>query len=78
LFGWLVSKLVRVAGKIMSMNKSSDIIGNGTHDFPACSAVPQPTAPPRAPLFHVPSPKSTFLCALLKALFYVPSPENTF
>ena len=31
------------------MKKSSDTIGNRTRDFPACSAVPQPTAPPRAP-----------------------------
>ena len=29
-------------------------IGNGTRDFPACSAVPQPTAPPRAPYFFTP------------------------
>jgi len=31
------------------MKKSSDIIGNQTHDLPACKAVPHPTAPPRAP-----------------------------
>jgi hypothetical protein len=30
----------------MSMKNSNDTIGNGTHDVPACSAVPQPTAPP--------------------------------
>jgi hypothetical protein len=29
----------------MSMKNSSDTIGNQTHDLPACSAVPQPTAP---------------------------------
>jgi hypothetical protein len=33
----------------MSMKKSSDTIGNRTHAFPTCSAVPQPTAPPCAP-----------------------------
>jgi len=33
------------AGRIMSMKKSNDIIGNRTRDLPACSA----TAPPRAP-----------------------------
>ena len=33
----------------MSMKNSNDTIGNRTHDLPACSAVPQPTAPPRAP-----------------------------
>jgi hypothetical protein len=30
------------------MKNSSDTIGNRTCDLPACSAVPQPTAPPRA------------------------------
>jgi hypothetical protein len=37
----------------MSMKNSSDTIGNRTHDVPGCSAVPQPTAPPRAPLIYV-------------------------
>ena len=36
------------AGRIMSMKSSSDTIGNRTRDLPACSEVPQPTAPPRA------------------------------
>jgi len=40
------------AGKIMSMKNSSDTIGNRTLGPVACSAVPQPTAPPRAPLMH--------------------------
>jgi len=31
------------------MKNSNDTIGNRTSDLPACSAVPQPTAPPRAP-----------------------------
>ena len=30
-----------------SMKNSNDIIGNRTRDLPACSAVPQPTVPPR-------------------------------
>jgi len=30
------------------MKNSSDTIGNRTRDLPACSAVPQPTASPRA------------------------------
>jgi len=30
------------------MKNSNDTIGNETRDIPACSAVPQPTAPPRA------------------------------
>jgi len=33
----------------MSIKKSNDTIGNRTRDLPACSAVPQPTTPPRAP-----------------------------
>jgi hypothetical protein len=33
----------------MSMKNSNDTIGNRTHDLPAFSAVPQPTAPLRAP-----------------------------
>jgi len=36
-------------GKIISMKNFHDTIGNRTRDFPACSAVPQPTAPLRAP-----------------------------
>ena len=35
------------AGKIKSMIKSNDLIGNRNSNFPAFSAVPQPTAPPR-------------------------------
>ena len=34
------------------MKNSNDIIGNRTRDLPACSAVPQPTALPRAPTRH--------------------------
>jgi hypothetical protein len=37
----------------MSMKNFNDTIGNRTRDFPACSAVPQPTAPPAAcPLIY--------------------------
>ena len=35
------------------MKNSNDTIGNRTRDLPACSAVPQPTAPPRALLYSV-------------------------
>ena len=34
-------------GRIMSMKNSNDTIGNRSRDLPVCSAVPQPTAPPR-------------------------------
>jgi len=33
----------------MSMKNSSDTTGHLTRDLPACSAVPQSTAPPHAP-----------------------------
>jgi len=39
------------AGMIISMKNSNDTIGNRTRDLPACSAVPQPTAPPRASIY---------------------------
>jgi len=34
------------------MKNSNDTIGNRARDLPACSAVPQPTAPPLAPKEH--------------------------
>ena len=36
------------AGRIRSMKNSSNTVGNRTRDLVACSAVPQPTAPPAA------------------------------
>jgi len=33
------------------MKNSSDTIGNRALDLPACNAVPQPAAPPGAPLY---------------------------
>jgi hypothetical protein len=36
-------------GRIISMKNANDTIGNRTRDLPTYSAVPQPTAPPRAP-----------------------------
>jgi hypothetical protein len=35
--------------RIVLMKNSNDTIRNRTRDLPACSSVPQPTAPPRAP-----------------------------
>jgi len=35
-------------GRVRSVKNSSDSIGNWTRDLPACSAQPQPTAPPHA------------------------------
>jgi len=36
----------------MSMKNSNDTIGNRNRDFPACSAILQSTAPPRAPEYY--------------------------
>jgi len=33
------------------MKNSNDTIGNRTRDLLACSTVPQPTVPPRAPIY---------------------------
>ena len=38
------------AGRVMSMKNSNNTIGYRTRDLPACSVVPQPTVPLRAPL----------------------------
>jgi hypothetical protein len=38
-----------VVGRIVSMKNSNYSIGNQTRDLPACSAVPEPTAPPYTP-----------------------------
>jgi hypothetical protein len=38
------------AGRIQSMKSPNDPIGNRTRYLPACSAEPQPTATPRAPI----------------------------
>jgi hypothetical protein len=35
------------------MKNSNDTIGNRIRDLPACSAVPQPTAPLRVPTDHL-------------------------
>jgi hypothetical protein len=35
------------AERAVSIKNSNDTIGNRTRDLPACSAVPQPNAPPR-------------------------------
>ena len=51
----------------MSMKNSSDAIGNRTRDLPNFSAVPQPTAPPRAPRIHCMCNESILFADLLNA-----------
>ena len=46
-FRWSRPQRHSEAGRFMVMKKSIETIGNRTRDLPACSAVPQPTAPPR-------------------------------
>jgi hypothetical protein len=41
---------VSTPGSITSMKNSNDTIGKRIRDLPACSAVAQPTEPPRTPL----------------------------
>jgi hypothetical protein len=45
------------------MKNSNDTIGNQTRKFPACSSVLQPTAPLRAPSFHLQEEKNLVLAA---------------
>jgi hypothetical protein len=47
----LVPQGYSATGRIMSTKNSNDNIGNRTRDIPACSAVPQPTALQRAPIW---------------------------
>ena len=35
------------------MKNSNETVGNRTHNLPACSAVSQPTAPPRTPCIYM-------------------------
>jgi hypothetical protein len=54
------------ARRIVSMKNSNDISENRLRDLPACSTVPQPTAPPRAPIKVSNSPnKNTSQSCLL-------------
>ena len=53
-----------------SMKNSSDTMGNRTRHMPTCSAVPQLTAPPRAPLiYHNLQLNTTLLVSVIH--FYV-------
>ena len=64
-------------GRILSMKNSNDTFGNRTRDFPSCSAVPQPSAPPLAPkLFTDTGPSAAlgpFLPAVHACLLYAHS-----
>jgi hypothetical protein len=48
--GWFDPQGHSAAGRIRSVEKSSELIGNRTCDLLACSIVPQPTMLPHAPI----------------------------
>jgi hypothetical protein len=48
----------------VSIKNYNDTIGNRTRDLPVCSAVPQPTAPPRGPINGVYHYKIKVLCII--------------
>ena len=50
----------------MSMKNFSDTIGNRTCDLSTCSAMPQPTAPPRTPFINQYVCKMSFTVLLIK------------
>jgi hypothetical protein len=55
----------------MSMKNSNDTIGNRIRYLPACSAVPQPTAPPRASPISITARLNLYLLACrLSAPFF--------
>ena len=54
------------------MKNSNDTIGNRTHGLPECSAVPQPTVPPRV-LHYLSNRKGK---SLIKALEIVDTWES--
>ena len=60
------------------MKNSNDTIGNRTRALPACSAVPQPTAPPRAPLLLVPSLTMIRAMVVLPLYDYLISTGNSY
>ena len=59
------------AGRIMSMKVSNNTIGNRTLDLPACSAVPQPAAPPRAPEYIILQSNTTLSILLFPSYIFI-------
>jgi hypothetical protein len=57
------------AGRIRSIEKYSDLIGNQTHDLPACSIVPQLTVLLHAPFEHLPNVNVE--ARMVLGLFYI-------
>jgi len=53
------------------MKNGNDTTWNRTRDLPACSAVPQPNVPPRAPCFYVLMSIVTVFFGLCEIIFSV-------
>ena len=51
--GWFDPRAIVRPEGLCQMKNFSDTIGNRTRDLPTCIAVPQPTAPPRAPYIYI-------------------------
>jgi hypothetical protein len=51
--GWVDPRAIVRLEELGKLKKCNDLIGNGTRDLPACSAVLQSTTLPRAPLLFL-------------------------
>ena len=67
------------AERTMSMKNSNDTTGNRTCDLPVCSAVPQPTAPPRTErslMFFKCRHSNSFTAVTIKSVFNLSWPRT--
>jgi hypothetical protein len=60
----------------MSIKNSNDTIGNRTRDLPACSAMPQPAAPPRASMYLIGTLKLDELQSYQRKINFFFQPEQ--